>query len=244
MGQPRIYSKHALQTGAAVELDGSAARHIARVLRLSAGDRVVLFDGAGIEHDSTLIEVGKNRVRLAVGPGVAADTEAATRISLWQGLCRGARMDSIIQKTTELGVSAIEPFYADRGIVRMDAQRAEKRLARWREIAISACEQCGRAILPDIAAPVELSEKLAQSAATDTKILLHPEAEEPLETVLQDASSITLLVGPEGGLTPVEVKQATEEGFRAVRLGKRILRTETAPLAAISIIQYVKGDLG
>jgi 16S rRNA (uracil1498-N3)-methyltransferase len=243
MRQPRFYSEQPLQADNSLELGGSAARHIARALRLSPGDAVQLFDGSGNNHPAVLTRVGKDRVSLDVGPGIPAATESPVAVRLWQGLCRGSRMDSIVQKTTELGVTAIEPFYADRGIVRMDAQRAQKRVQRWREIAISACEQSGRATVPDISPPESFAERIAANTDNAARILLHPDADETLGHVLQEADSIILLIGPEGGFTAAEVEQARSAEFSAVRLGTRILRTETAPVAALGIIQYLKGDL-
>ncbi|WP_437879355.1 16S rRNA (uracil(1498)-N(3))-methyltransferase [Pseudomonas sp. LRF_L74] len=221
------------------ELPEAQAHYIGRVLRHSAGDAVQLFDGSGQEYLGELIEVGKKSVRVELHEWIAGQPESSLHVHLGQGLSRGERMDWAIQKATELGVAAITPIVSERCEVRLKGEQAEKRLGHWRQVAISACEQCGRSVLPTIAAPVLLADWLA-SVEADLKLVLHPEAE-PL-TSHATPQRLAFLIGPEGGLSDVEVEQAKAKGFHAARLGPRVLRTETAPVVALAVAQQLWGD--
>ncbi|MBT8442982.1 MAG: 16S rRNA (uracil(1498)-N(3))-methyltransferase, partial [Gammaproteobacteria bacterium] len=161
-----------------------------------------------------------------------------------QGICRGQRMDLLMQKTTELGVAAIRPITCERSVVRLDDARRRKRLDHWRQIAISACEQCGRVVIPEIAAPASLDVAIDAVPDDTTRLLLDPRAQRNLGETIDAASGIALLIGPEGGLTDAERSAASAAGFVPAGIGPRVLRTETAPLAALSILQYLAGDLG
>jgi 16S rRNA (uracil1498-N3)-methyltransferase len=207
------------------ELPEAQAHYIGRVLRLAAGDAVQLFDGSGREFVGELCEVGKRNVRVELHEQLAGLTESPLRIHLGQGLSRGERMDWAIQKATELGVAEITPIVSERCEVRLKDERADKRLAHWRQVAISACEQCGRSVLPTTA---------------ELKLVLHPVAE-PL-TSHERPASLAFLIGPEGGLSDAEVLQARQAGYQAARLGPRVLRTETAPVVALSVAQQLWGD--
>lgn len=221
------------------ELPEAQAHYIGRVLRLSAGHAVQLFDGSGTEYLGQLMEVGKKRVSVELverQPGLA---ESPLRVHLGQGLSRGERMDWAIQKATELGVAEITPLLSERCEVRLNDERADKRLQHWRQIAISACEQCGRSVLPRIQAPVSLEDWLQRTEA-DLKLLLHPVAE-PLESHPKPGT-LALLIGPEGGITDGEIESARARGFQPARLGPRVLRTETAPVVALSVAQHLWGD--
>uniref|UniRef100_A0A7C1XB54 Ribosomal RNA small subunit methyltransferase E n=1 Tax=Pseudomonas graminis TaxID=158627 RepID=A0A7C1XB54_9PSED len=222
------------------ELPEAQAHYISRVLRMSEGDAVQLFDGSGHEFRATLAEVGKKQVRVQVTESFAGQPESPLQIHLGQGLSRGERMDWAIQKATELGVTQISPIISERCEVRLKDERAEKRQAHWQQIAISACEQCGRSVVPVIHAPVTLADWLKQTEA-DLKLVLHPVAA-PL-TSHEKPGSLAFLIGPEGGLNDAEVDQAQDAGFHAARLGPRVLRTETAPVVALSIAQQLWGDL-
>ncbi|MCQ4304256.1 16S rRNA (uracil(1498)-N(3))-methyltransferase [Stutzerimonas frequens] len=219
-------------------LPEAAAHYIGRVLRLSTGSVVQLFDGSGQEYRGELTEVGKKRVSVELHERLAGMPESPLQIHLGQGLSRGERMDWAIQKATELGVSEITPLISERCEVRLNDERADKRLAHWRQIAISACEQCGRSVLPIIHSPVALRDWLAVEA--DLKLVLHPVAE-PLASHTKP-QSLAFLIGPEGGLSQSEVEQAAGQGFLPARLGPRVLRTETAPVVALSVAQQLWGD--
>ena len=221
------------------ELPEAQAHYIGRVLRHAAGDAVQLFDGSGREDLGELIEVGKKAVRVELREQLAGQAESPLRIHLGQGLSRGERMDWAIQKATELGVSEITPIVSERCEVRLKDERADKRLAHWRQVAISACEQCGRSVLPVIHAPITLAEWQGHVQA-ELKLVLHPVAA-PLESHARP-HNLAFLIGPEGGLSEAEVEQAKAAGFHAARLGPRVLRTETAPVVALAVAQQLWGD--
>lgn len=219
-------------------LPETAAHYIGRVLRLSNGSAVQLFDGSGQEYLGKLVEVGKKQVRVELRQQLAGLPESPLRIHLGQGLSRGERMDWAIQKATELGVAQITPLISERCEVRLNDERADKRLAHWRQIAISACEQCGRSVVPTIHPPQQLGDWLPVEA--ELKLVLHPVAA-PLTSHAQPRT-LAFLIGPEGGLSEHEVEQAQQAGFQAARLGPRVLRTETAPVVALSVAQQLWGD--
>lgn len=220
------------------ELPEASAHYISRVLRLSVGAAVQLFDGSGTEYRGELAEVGKKNVTVTLREQFTGLPESNLYIHLGQGLSRGERMDWAIQKATELGVAEITPIVSERCEVRLNDERADKRLAHWRQIAISACEQCGRSVIPIVHPPVRLQEWLKVEAAL--KLVLHPVAE-PLVSH-QPPPTLAFLVGPEGGLNDNEVEQARAAGFKPARLGPRVLRTETAPVVALSVAQQLWGD--
>jgi 16S rRNA (uracil1498-N3)-methyltransferase len=221
------------------ELPEAQAHYIGRVLRMVAGDPVQLFDGSGQEYLGSLLEVGKKRVSVKLDEQLAGQPDSLLKVHLGQGLSRGERMDWAIQKATELGVSEITPLVSERCEVRLKDERADKRLAHWRQVAISACEQCGRSSVPLIHPPQLLGDWLKSSDA-ELKLVLHPVAE-PLVSHAKPAS-LAFLIGPEGGLTEGEVEQAKAAGFQAARLGPRVLRTETAPVVALAVAQQLWGD--
>lgn len=221
------------------ELPEAQAHYIGRVLRLSAGASVQLFDGSGMEYLGELTEVGKKQVRVMLSEQLAGQPDSSLRIHLGQGLSRGERMDWAIQKATELGVTEITPIVSDRCEVRLKDERADKRLAHWRQITISACEQSGRSSIPLIHPPVTLADWLQQTSA-ELKLVLHPLAQ-ALSSHNKPAS-LAFLIGPEGGLSDSEVAQAQTVGFLPARLGPRVLRTETAPIVALSVAQQLWGD--
>ena len=221
------------------ELPQDQAHYISRVLRMSEGDAVQLFDGSGQEFRASLLEVGKKRVVVQVTETFAGQIESPLQIHLGQGLSRGERMDWAIQKATELGVNEITPIFSDRCEVRLKDERADKRLQHWRQVAISACEQCGRSRVPVIHPPLLLADWLKQVEA-DLKLVLHPVAE-PLVSHAKPGS-LAFLIGPEGGLTDGEVETAQGAGFHSARLGPRVLRTETAPVVALAVAQQLRGD--
>ncbi|WP_047289689.1 MULTISPECIES: 16S rRNA (uracil(1498)-N(3))-methyltransferase [Pseudomonas] len=221
------------------ELPEAQAHYIGRVLRMAEGAALQVFDGSGTEFRGTLVEVGKKRVRVQLNESFAGQQESPLRIHLGQGLSRGERMDWAIQKATELGVSEITPIFSERCEVRLKDERADKRLLHWRQVAISACEQCGRSQVPVIHPPVLLADWIKQARA-DLKLVLHPVAQ-PLESHAKPAS-LAFLIGPEGGLTDAEVELSHSAGFLPARLGPRVLRTETAPVVALAVAQQLWGD--
>jgi 16S rRNA (uracil1498-N3)-methyltransferase len=221
------------------ELPEAQAHYISRVLRMAEGDAVQLFDGSGQEFLGALLEVGKKRVSVRLEQAFAGQPASSLQIHLGQGLSRGERMDWAIQKATELGVDAITPIVSERCEVRLKDERADKRLLHWRQIAVSACEQCGRSTVPVIHPPQLLADWLAGTEAV-LKLVLHPVAE-PLISHAAPAS-LAFLIGPEGGLSDAEVEQARHSGFHAARLGPRVLRTETAPVVALAVAQQLWGD--
>jgi 16S rRNA (uracil1498-N3)-methyltransferase len=221
------------------ELPEAQAHYIGRVLRLNVGAAVQLFDGSGMEFLGELAEVGKKQVRVVLSEQVAGQPDSTLRIHLGQGMSRGERMDWAIQKATELGVTEITPIVSARCEVRLKDDRADKRMAHWRQIAISACEQSGRSSVPLINPPLALTEWLQQASA-ELKLVLHPVAQ--ALTSHSKPATLAFLIGPEGGLSESEVMQAQAAGFFAARLGPRVLRTETAPIVALSIAQQLWGD--
>ena len=221
------------------ELPEAQAHYIGRVLRMAEGDAVQLFDGSGQEYRGALLEVGKKRVRVQLGEAFAGQPPSSLEIHLGQGLSRGERMDWAIQKATELGVSEITPIISERCEVRLKDERAEKRQAHWQQIAVSACEQCGRSTVPVIHPPVLMAEWL-KACGAELKLVLHPVAE-PLVSHAKPAT-LAFLIGPEGGLSDTEVSQAQAAGFHSARLGPRVLRTETAPVVALAVAQQLWGD--
>ena len=240
---PRIFSDTKIDAGGPLELSGNSASHVIRVLRLRAGDDLIVFDGSGSEFPARIEAISRQTVKLSTGTGRDPGTESKLKITLFQGICRGQRMDLLIQKSTELGIAAIHPISCERSVVRIDDKRSRKKLDHWSQIAVSACEQSGRVVLPTIAAPASLTAAIESPNDDEIRLLLDPCAEEDLGTPIDATQSIALLIGPEGGLTDAERSAAKAAGFRPVRMGPRVLRTETAPLAAISILQYLAGDL-
>lgn len=239
---PRIFHSAPLVHGAEIALTGGAAAHISKVLRLRDTDAIILFNGDGLDHTARIISVSRQEVVVLVGTTNNPGTESPINVSLLQGICRNQRMDLLIQKSTELGVQDIRPIVAARSVIKLSDERAEKRRAHWQQVAISACEQSGRARVPSIHHPEPLADACAQLDKSATQLMLDPAGDILPETKVRTAHSIVLLVGPEGGLNEAERETAAHAGFSRVRLGPRIMRTETAPLAALSIIQYLSGD--
>ena len=243
MANLRFYSNSPLAMNATVLLSESAAAHATRALRLSEGDSVVLFNGDGFDYTCTLTTIKKNAVTAQVNSAQKIDNESALNITLLQGISSGDRMDFTIQKAVELGVKKIQPISSQRSVVKLNAERAEKRTEHWQNIAISACEQSGRAFVPKVLAPIALDKWLSQNPQNnDTRILLNPVGAKRLAEMTKPSAEIQLLIGAEGGLSPAEIALAASQGFQSIVLGPRILRTETAALTAISAMQVRWGD--
>ena len=241
----RFYFQGRLGNGSEVRLHPDAAHHAVRVLRLAVGEPVVLFDGRGGEFEARITRIDRGQVSVKTGAHRDIERECRLHIVLVQGLSGGDRMDITLQKAVELGVAAIQPVATERSVVKLKDERAQRRAEHWQNLAISACEQCGRNRVPQVAPLMSLPDWLAQLdmpvAKDDARLLLSPAATEPLKA-LSPVQHLTLLIGPEGGLSPAETQMAQSRGFRPVRLGPRILRTETAALAALSAIQALWGD--
>ncbi len=239
----RVHVDAALSTGASITLPETASAHLVRVLRLQPGDACVLFNGDGHDYDARITSVGKRSVETLVVGDRAVHNESPLRITLVQGIARGEKMDWILQKATELGIVGIVPVASERSEVKLDPERAGKRLAHWRSVVVSACEQCGRARVPDVAAARSLQAALTDLPAVP-RFLLDPEAAQSITTVSQPlAAGSVLAVGPEGGWSPRDREMLGSAGFSGLRLGPRILRTETAGIAAIAAMQSRFGDL-
>jgi 16S rRNA (uracil1498-N3)-methyltransferase len=239
----RIHVDLPLAAGTEWSLPAQAGEHVARVLRLVAGDPLTLFNGDGSDYAATIQNVGKREVAVRVETRQELANESPLRLTLAQGVARGEKMDLIVQKATELGVVRIVPLLTERSEVKLDATRAEKRLAHWRAVAASACEQSGRARLPEIVPALPLSGWL-QSLADDgaLRLALLPEATRASRELRFTAAGGVLVVGPEGGLGERDISALTATGFAGLRLGPRILRTETAGLAALAALQALHGD--
>lgn len=240
----RIFHEGPLAAGDRVTLASAAAEHLCRVLRARAGDRVLLFDGTGGEfHAEILAGTDTSTVLRVLERNTSPTTESPLDITLLQGVSRGERMDFVLQKATELGVTTIVPVITERCVVRLDGRQAEKRHTHWRAITAAACEQCGRTILPVLAPVTTLATLLTRASTGTTRVMLSPDGERPLSEVARNATHIEILIGPEGGLAPTEQQRARSAGFIGTSLGPRVLRTETAALVAVAVVQLVAGDL-
>ena len=237
---PRIYLPIPLNSDHSVELDEKSAHHIRSVLRLKAGNSVILFNGQGFEFTALLTVVSKSLVRLEIEEKRACDTESPLSVHFGLVISRGERMEFAIQKAVELGVHRINPLLSERCVVKLDSQKAAQKQSHWQRIATHASEQSGRACVPEVCAPTPLYRWLKD--CRDLRILLDPRSTQSL-SCLKTSKTIYLLSGPEGGFSEPERQLAIENGFIGVNLGPRILRTETAPLTAIALIQGLWGDL-
>ena len=232
-----------LRVGTSLALPDAAANHLARVLRLREGDGCVLFNGDGHDYDARITAISKRGVLADITGARIIDNESPLHVTLLQGIARGEKMDLILQKATELGVAAIVPVMAERTEVKLDAERTGKRVAHWHSVIASACEQSGRARLPALASPAALIEAARSVDDKATKLTLDPTGDVSLSTVEVAAGAVVVAIGPEGGWSPRDRDILSAAGFTGLRLGPRILRTETAGLAAIAALQSRFGDL-
>ena len=245
MNSPRFYCPLPLTPGALAGLPENAARHACRVLRLRVGDSLTLFDGQGGEYAGRIAVVERERVTVEVLAWQAVERESALSLTLVQALQAGEKMDLTVQKAVELGVSRIVPVASRRSVLRLEGERAQKRLAHWQAIVAAACEQCGRNRLPPVAAIDKLERWLSVPAAPPVmRLMLSPDAACHFDDLPPPAAAtrVEILIGAEGGLAVEEVEQAQAAGFMPLRLGPRVLRTETAGLAALATIQCLWGD--
>ena len=239
---PRFYVAAGLAPGASVELPPEAAHHAMRVLRLDEGASVVLFDGRGGEWRARLQRAGRT-TRAVLDAFDAEEREAPLAVTLVQGLPAADKMDWIVQKSTELGVAAIQPVAARRSVVRLSGERLERRGQHWQQVAVAACEQCGRNRVPEVAPLVDLPHYLGMAAPQgEARLLLMPGAETSLSRMEKPTGGVTLMIGPEGGFEDGEARAALAAGFAPVSLGPRVLRTETAGLAMLAALMARWGD--
>ncbi|RLQ20939.1 16S rRNA (uracil(1498)-N(3))-methyltransferase [Seongchinamella sediminis] len=238
---PRIHTGQVLQAESSVDLEPGPSQHLGRALRMQVGDALVVFDGRGGEYPATITAIGKKQVSITTGQLDAREAESPLAIHLGIAISRGDRMDWVVQKATELGVSRITPLLTERTEVKLRGERAAKKQQHWQQVAVSACEQCGRNRIPSLAEPLLLEPWLEQTRA-DRKLVLHHRATSA-SAGAADPHSVALLIGPEGGLSPREIRLAEAAGYQSLQLGPRVLRTETAPLAAIALLQSKWGDM-
>lgn len=243
MRRIRVFVEDPIAAGDMVPLNGFAADHLLKVLRLSRGASVTLFNGDGHDYEGTLEVLGKGSAAVLVASAVPVANESPLALTLAQSVARGEKMDLILQKATELGVGHVVPLVSERTEVRLDEDRADRRLAHWRRVVQSACEQCGRARIPAVAAPQGIADFAAASGGDGAlKLVLHVGAARRLRE-LERADAYVLAVGPEGGFSERDVDALELSGFTRVALGPRVLRTETAGPAAIAVLQGLYGDL-
>ena len=241
MRQSRIFTRQALSPAGIIELETQAGHYLTRVLRLSKGATVILFNGDGKDYPAEITETRSQRVLVRIMGEHAAGNESPLKITLVQAVCRGERMDYALQKATELGVFCIQPLITRRVEVRLDASRQTKRMTHWQNVVISACEQSGRACVPEVKAPLSLPDWVTV-ADQSPRLILDPLSGNKLSGVSAGEACISILIGPEGGFTDDEMELARQHGVAAVSLGPRVLRTETAGPAAIAVLQSKLGD--
>ena len=239
---PRLYTPQAFIQGKELAVTGQTAHHVTNVLRIRSGAPVLVFDGKGCEHRAIVRTIKRSEIILEIAEAVAVLQEPSLDITLLQGIARNDRMDLILQKAVELGVRTIQPLWMQRSQARLKGSRLDKRCDHWRGVMISACEQCGRATLPQLGAVMNLSDWMHSQYNSGLRLLLQPDGETVLGALQAPAGGIHVLAGPEGGLNTDEQILAKSSGFIGIRLGSRILRTETAALAALAGLQTLWGD--
>lgn len=243
---PRIYTQQDLTLGQSIELESQASQHISRVLRLTVGDQVRLFNGTQGDVMTNISGASKKATELSVESQICPQQTIALNSHLGQVVSKGERMEYTIQKATELGVCQITPLWSERCEVKLKGERLEKKLEQWRKIAISACEQSGRNNIPQINAPMQFSDWCTQQQQENNRrcFILHPDTHQECKTLAEydHTDQVSILIGPEGGFSQDEVTQARTMQFNYLTLGPRVLRTETASVAVLSVMQYLWGD--
>lgn len=239
---PRLFIDLALANGEMVSLPRDKAHHLSHVLRMHAGDAIILFNGSGYEFDSVIVELTKKSATVEIKESRQLENESSLKITLCLAISRAQHMDFSIQKAVELGVNKIIPVMSEFSNVRLQDSRVQNKLTHWQNIIISATEQCGRSRLTQLQNPVSFSEYLASDVLT-TRLILHPSSPQAMPAITVDNNQLTLMVGPEGGFSDYEVNEAIEKDCFPISLGPRILRTETAVVSALSNAQQLWGDL-
>lgn len=239
----RIFTTLALQSNASVKLTDQEAHYLSKVLRLKPDAEVILFNGDGNEYTGKIVSLNKKQVEVYLSQQHSPTTESPLHSILALGISRGERMDYAIQKSTELGISEIVPLFTEHCEVKLQGERLLKRQAHWQQVAISACEQSGRTMVPKVHQPITIASWLSDVNCSTKFIFDHRQAQTLADLDLAKAEEVALLIGPEGGFSQKEVVSAQDVGFQGITLGPRVLRTETAPLAALTVLQYLWGDL-
>ena len=237
---PRFYDDQPLAAEQTVDLSDAVVQHVCRALRMRVGDPIILFNGDGNEYHAQLETVEKRRASVRILEVSQPAVESPLQIRIGQSLSRGERMDYAVQKATEMGMQQMFPLFSERCEVKLNNERQDKRIRHWQQVAISACEQSGRCAVPTINAPQTLEQWVEQEDA-ELKLVLHHHTATPLGD-FTPPQSVALLIGPEGGLTEREVELARDHGFQPVAFGPRVMRTETAPVAALALLQHLWGD--
>jgi 16S rRNA (uracil1498-N3)-methyltransferase len=244
---PRFYIPNPRIENGLLKIEGDEVKHIRKVLRLKAGDEIVLFDGLGKEFEGTIIKEGRSRVMVEIQRILSPVGDSPLEVILAQSLLKGEKMDYLIQKATELGVKVIIPFFSSRSVPLLEKSRRLKRHHRWERIAIEASKQCGRGMVPKIESLQDYSDMLHAASTDSLRLIFWEKDGMKLKEVLErskEKTKIFFIVGPEGGFSREEIEKAKRAGFLAVTLGRRILRAETASLCLVSILQYERGDIG
>ncbi|MFL6575748.1 MAG: 16S rRNA (uracil(1498)-N(3))-methyltransferase [Povalibacter sp.] len=239
----RIFCEGPLTSGAIVPLSSAGAYHVGRVLRMRPGAPLIVFDGTGVDFPSEIVEVEGDKVSVRLRNQTPGTGESPLKITLVQGVSRGERMDWTLQKATELGVIGVAPVLTARSVVRLDEKQAVKKQLHWHAIVVGACEQCGRSRIPSVSSPVPLRDYFTNVRKDGMRLVLSPSAPASLAGIASLPSKVDLLIGPEGGLDDEEISAAQKAGFMPVRLGPRVLRTETAGVVALTVLQALWGDL-
>jgi len=242
----RFYHSEPISINEIIVMDDFAAHHALKVMRLKNNDKLILFNGDGTDYTGQVISIIKRQVQVSIKSKKNIGSESNIRVILLQALTSNEKMDLIIQKTTELGISEIQPIVCERSIVKIKNEKIEKKLLHWRQVSIAACEQCGRAEIPTIHKPINIIKYLEKLAEYDkgTKIILSPKASKSLENTIPNIKQdIKVLIGPEGDFTKQELDYSIQKGFLPIKIGPRILRTETASICILSILQYKYGDI-
>lgn len=242
MPKSRIYLEQTLATGERAVLPEAAFRHVVQVLRLEVGEPLMLFNNQGGEYEAVLEVIGKREAHVRVGAHQVVNRESALNITLIQGISKGERMDWCVQKATEIGVAGVVPVVTEHGAVKLDAERWARKREHWQGVVTSAAEQSGRTRVPNVAPVADFQTALKQTPADALKLILDPDVESTLDSI-KPSQNVVLLIGPEGGFSPAELSQAKQAGFLPLRLGPRILRTETAATVAMTVLQTLWGDL-
>ena len=241
----RFYHSKSININETIIIDDFAAHHMLKVMRLKTNDQLILFNGDGSDFTGQVIRISKRRVEVSIKSKKNIKNESNLKVILLQALTSSEKMDLIIQKTTELGISEIQPIICERSIVKIKNEKIEKKLSHWRQVSIAACEQCGRAKIPTIHKPENIIKYLEKTESKkDTKIILSPEATKSLNNFIPNMKQdIKVLIGPEGDFTKQELDFSIQKGFSPIKIGPRILRTETASMCILSILQYKYGDI-
>lgn len=237
----RIYHEFPINNQRDTTLTEQASRHIATVLRMSEGDEILLFDGTGRDYRAIITTVTKKHVQVRIEDIIQVENESPISTHLYQAISKGERMDIAIQKSVELGVNEITPVLSERVVVRIDEKRMHKKLEHWHKIIISACEQSGRAVIPKLH-PVLTYAKLLKKLENTQSYILSPYTDNKLSSIVESTTTCNIIIGPEGGFTENEIESARRHSITEISLGKRILRTETAPIVALTAIQVLCGE--